>query len=99
MLCLGFEPRATGGVGWKLQSHPLSYGSRSPALVIYITTVCPFHVKTNLFNGFELDKFKWLNLSNTPDFVADEILDGILRNKHLIGCPKFEFFLMAAVKK
>ena len=46
MLCLGFEPRATGGVGWKLQSHPLSYGSRSPALVIYITTVCPFPIET-----------------------------------------------------
>ena len=73
--------------------------SLNPNNNVLVTTVCPFHVKTNLFNGFELDKFKWLNLSNTPEYVAEEILNGILSNKYLIGCPKFEFFLIAAIKK
>ena len=38
-------------------------------------------------------------MSSTPEFVADQIVKGVLANKQLIGCPKFEFFLLAAIKK
>ena len=66
---------------------------------IVVSTVCPFHVKTKLFNGFELECFKWMNLSNSVDVVSDQITKGVLANKNLIGCPRFEFFILAAVKK
>lgn len=66
---------------------------------IVVTTVCPFHVKTKLFNGFEMESFKWLKMSNPPEVVADQIVKGILADKNLIGCPRFELFLLAAVKK
>lgn len=57
---------------------------------IVVSVVCPFHIRTNLFHGVEFSKLKWLNLSMEPEFVAQNIVDGILANKDLIFVPKFQ---------
>ena len=73
--------------------------SLNPDNKIIISTVCPFHVKTKLFNGFEMESFKWMKVSNPPDLVTDNIVAGILLNKHLISCPNYVFYLLASIKK
>lgn len=60
----------------------------NPKNQIQVSLVCPFHVQTKLFDGVEFSKFKWLNLSMTPEVVADAIVNGVLTNKALIYIPR-----------
>ena len=66
---------------------------------IKVSLVCPFHVQTKLFGDFEFNRLNWLNVSLTPEKCSKQILDGLLSNKELIGCPKFTFYFFLAIKK
>lgn len=72
------------------ESLRLELNTVNPANQIVVSVVCPFHIRTNLFHGVEFSKLKWLNLSMEPEFVAQNIVDGILANKDLIFVPKFQ---------
>lgn len=65
---------------------------------IKVTIVCPFHVKTPLFNGFNLPTLKWLSTSVTPEFVAEQVREGILLDKEIVGCPKTMLWFFSAIK-
>jgi all-trans-retinol dehydrogenase (NAD+) len=65
---------------------------------VRVTLVCPFHVKTPLFGGFELPTLKWLNTSITPQSVASDVVNGVLLDKELIGCPNYTFYIFSAIK-
>lgn len=65
---------------------------------VKVTLVCPFHVRTQMFDGFELPRLKWLNTSVTPESVAKDVLNGVLLDKELIGCPNYTFYFFAAIK-
>ncbi len=66
---------------------------------IKVSLVCPFHVKTRLFNGFNIDALRWLNISSEPSFAAKAVLNGILLEKEIIGVPSFPFYMFGAMKK
>jgi short-subunit dehydrogenase len=66
---------------------------------VHVSLVCPFHVTTGLFRGFELPRLKWLGTSVTPQMVATQILNGILLEKEIIGIPNYTYFMFAAIKK
>lgn len=66
---------------------------------IVITLICPFHVKTELFKGVEFSRLKWASLSLKPDYVANEIVNGILLNKELLLIPKISTSIFFAIKK
>ncbi len=66
---------------------------------IQTTIVCPFHVKTKLFNGIEMPRLSWAGLSMNPEYVADEIVDGILSNKDLVCIPKVQIGLFYLIRK
>ena len=55
---------------------------------IIVTTVCPCHVKTKMFEMVKFNHFNWLGLSMEPEYVCDEIIHGILLDKKLIYVPK-----------
>lgn len=65
---------------------------------IVVSVVCPFHVRTNLFNGVEFSKLKWLNLSMEPEYVASDIVNGILANKEMILIPKAQTSVFVITK-
>jgi all-trans-retinol dehydrogenase (NAD+) len=71
----------------------------NPDNSIVVSTVCPFHVKTKLFNGIEFNHLKWLGLSMDPEYVAKKIVDGILANKELILVPSFTTSIFLALRK
>ena len=71
----------------------------NPDNSIVVSTVCPFHVKTKLFNGIEFNHLKWLGLSMDPEYVAKKIVDGILANKKLILVPSFTTSIFLALRK
>lgn len=60
----------------------------NPKNKIQVTLVCPFHVRTKLFDGVEFSKFKWIRLSFTPNEVAESIVNGVLTNKSMVFIPK-----------
>lgn len=65
-----------------------------------VTLVCPYHVNTNLFKGFEMEKFSWAKVSqNDPVAVAKSVVEGMRMGKELIGYPKVQFYLFLAIKK
>lgn len=70
----------------------------NPNNKIKVATVCPFHVKTKLFNGVEFSRLKWLSLSMEPEYVADQIVDGILKGKELIPIPNVTTHILWAIK-
>jgi short-subunit dehydrogenase len=70
-----------------------------PKSSIRVSLVCPFHVKTKLFNGFNLTALRWLNISLEPSFAAKAILDGILLEKEIVGVPSFPYYMFGAMKK
>lgn len=71
----------------------------NPDNQIVVSTVCPFHVKTKLFNGIEFSHLKWLKLSMEPEYVAQKIVDGILLKKELIFIPSFSTSVFVAIRK
>lgn len=73
--------------------------SLNPANKIVVSLVCPFHVKTPMFNGVEFIRLKWMGLSMRPEFVAGEIFKGIALKKELILIPKFWTTVFLAIKK
>ncbi len=70
-----------------------------PKQDLKVSIICPFHVKTKLFNGFTFNSLKWLNISSTPEYTSKLILDGILLNKELIGIPRFSLYGFALLKQ
>lgn len=80
------------------ESLRVELGILNPKNQIKVSLVCPFHVKTKLFNGADVNHFKWLNLSLEPEFVADEIVSGVLLNKDLIFVPKVPNHIFALIK-
>ena len=60
---------------------------KHPNANVKCTTVCPFHVKTKLFDGVKFSRLSWLNLSMDIDFVCEKIFNGILMEKELILVP------------
>ena len=64
-----------------------------------VTTVCPFHVKTKMFDGVEFTRLKWLNLSMEIEYVVKHIVDGILMNKELILIPSLFTHLLIIIRR
>ena len=60
----------------------------NPKNKITVTAVCPFQVQTKMFNNVDFGRLQWLGLSLTPEYVASEIADGVLKNKDMINIPK-----------
>lgn len=65
---------------------------------VVVSAVCPFHVKTKLFEGADVKHLKWLGLSMEVEYVTDTIVDGVLRNKELIFIPKGIVHVFAYIK-
>ena len=65
---------------------------------VRVSSVHPFHVKTQLFNGADVPRLKWAGLSLEPETVADCIVKGILSNKDLILVPKVANHIFAYTK-
>ncbi len=70
----------------------------NPKNKIVVTAVCPFHVKTKLFNGVDINRLKWLGLTMEPEYAAEVIVDGVLANKNLIIIPRISGSLVASIK-
>jgi all-trans-retinol dehydrogenase (NAD+) len=66
---------------------------------VQTTVVCPFHVKTKLFNGVEFERLSWAGLSMDQELVAKEIVEGILLNKELVLIPRAQISLFYLIKK
>ncbi len=67
---------------------------------IKVSLVCPYHVNTDLFKGFEMKSFGWASVAkNDPKKVAKAITDGIILDKELIGYPAIQFYIFLAIKK
>jgi all-trans-retinol dehydrogenase (NAD+) len=66
---------------------------------VQTTVVCPFHVKTKLFNGVEFQRLNWAGLSMDSEVVAQEIVDGILLNKEFLVIPKAQTSLFYLIRK
>lgn len=81
------------------ESLRVELGVLNPKNQVKVSLVCPFHVKTALFQGCDINHFQWLNLSMEPDFVADEITNGVLLNKDMIFIPKVPNHIFAFIKK
>lgn len=57
---------------------------------IHCTVVCPWFINTGMFDGV---KTKYMGLLDS-DYVADEIISGILANQEIIVVPKLIYFLL-----
>ena len=67
---------------------------------VKVTLVCPYHVNTDLFKGFEMNSFEWASVAkNDPEKVAKAITDGIVLEKELVGYPTVQFYVFLAIKK
>ncbi|XP_045870048.1 epidermal retinol dehydrogenase 2 isoform X1 [Meles meles] len=60
---------------------------------IKTTIVCPFFIKTGMFEGCSTTRPFLLPLLE-PEYVADKIVDGILTNKVYLNVPKFISFVL-----
>ncbi|XP_032738483.1 epidermal retinol dehydrogenase 2 [Lontra canadensis] len=60
---------------------------------IKTTIVCPFFIKTGMFEGCSTARPFLLPLLE-PDYVADKIVDGILTDKVYLNVPKFISFIL-----
>lgn len=70
------------------ESLRLELKTLNPKNRIQVTLVCPFHVKTKLFDGVEFQKFRWIKLSFTPEEVAASVVKGVLTNKTIVLIPQ-----------
>ncbi len=70
----------------------------NPKNKVCVAAVCPFHVKTKLFHGADIDRLKWLNLSMEPEYVANNIVSGVLSEKELILIPGLATNFFAWIK-
>ena len=73
------------------ESLRVELGVMSPKNQIKVTLVCPFRIKTKMFNGADINHLQWLQLNLEPARVADEIVNGVLLNKDLILIPKINY--------
>ena len=55
---------------------------------ITVTTVCPCHVKTKMFEMVKFNYFNWLGISMEPEYAVDKIILGILLDKKVIYVPR-----------
>uniref|UniRef100_L7M158 Putative hydroxysteroid 17-beta dehydrogenase 11 n=1 Tax=Rhipicephalus pulchellus TaxID=72859 RepID=L7M158_RHIPC len=60
---------------------------------IRFTTVCPFFINTGMFAGVEPGVFGFLR----PEYVADETVEAVLRDKPLLILPRV-FYTLVALK-
>ncbi|XP_075545994.1 epidermal retinol dehydrogenase 2 isoform X1 [Dermacentor variabilis] len=58
---------------------------------IRFTTVCPFFINTGMFAGVEPGVFGFLR----PEYVADETIEAVLRDKPLLIMPRVFYSLVA----
>lgn len=72
--------------------------AQNPKNNIKTSIVCPFHVKTKLFQGVEFARLKWAGLSMDQEYVASEIVNGILTDKDMILIPKAQISLFYLMK-
>ncbi len=70
----------------------------NPRNKILVTVVCPFHIKTKMFEGADVKYLKWSNLSMEAEFAASAIVDGILENRELIFIPRAFVYVFANIK-
>jgi all-trans-retinol dehydrogenase (NAD+) len=62
---------------------------------IYVTNVCPFFIKTGMFEGVEI-KNPWLPLVLPllePEYVADKVVEATIFNEYEILIPRSFYFL------
>lgn len=70
----------------------------APSNKIVVSAVCPFHIKTKMFQGADITCMKWLNLSMEPQYAAETIVEGVLLNKELIFIPKVAVHIFGYIK-
>ena len=70
----------------------------NPRNKIVVTAVCPFHVKTKMFEGADVMHLKWSNLSMEPEYAANAIVEGVLENRELIFIPRGFVYVFANIK-
>jgi all-trans-retinol dehydrogenase (NAD+) len=73
--------------------------SMNPGNQIKVSVISPLLVNTNLIQGARLLHMKWLNLFIEPDYVAEEITNGILFKKEVIPVPRIETRLIHFLTK
>ncbi|XP_066479682.1 epidermal retinol dehydrogenase 2-like isoform X2 [Tiliqua scincoides] len=57
------------------------------------TTVCPFFMSTGMFEGCQTKRPRLLPILK-PEYVADKIVSGILRNQAIIFLPRSMYFFV-----
>ena len=62
----------------------------SQGLDIKTTLVCPFYVKTGMFEGVKT-RFSWLLPILEPEYVADRIVKAIEKNRRRLIMPRFAY--------
>jgi len=60
------------------------------------TTVCPYFIKTGMFAG--ITSISPLLPLMEPEYVADEILAGVLNNEVTLFIPRFQFTMLLLLK-
>ena len=66
---------------------------------VQTTLVVPFHVKTKMFHGVQFERLSWVGLSMSRNFVAEEIVNGILLNKEFVAIPKVQTGLFYLINR
>lgn len=66
-------------------------GSADPSLIgagnVKTTVVCPYFIATGMFAGAG-GRFPWLIRTLTPEFVAESVVDAMLKNQDFILTPR-----------
>jgi all-trans-retinol dehydrogenase (NAD+) len=81
------------------ESLRIEIKTKYPNANVKCSIVCPFLVRTKLFNGVEFRRLKWLNLNMDVDYVGEKIFQGILMQKELIYIPSMASHMFFAMRQ
>ncbi|KAI6214497.1 hypothetical protein M3Y94_00275500 [Aphelenchoides besseyi] len=61
---------------------------------LHVTLICPYYIKTGMFDGVDSSSPLLLPLLE-PDYAADRIVEAILTNTVILYMPRFCYWIMA----
>ncbi len=62
---------------------------------VHTTVVCPFYIRTGMFDGVNT-RFPWLLPILEPEYVVDRMLEAVRRGKRRLILPRFAFSIFLA---
>ncbi|XP_005108793.2 protein dhs-3 [Aplysia californica] len=79
-----------GAVGFdeSIRSEMLKYRKTG----VHTTVVCPFFIKTGMFEGAK-SRFPWLLPLLEPEYAADKIMDAVRTNQPMLCAPRVLYLL------